>query len=76
MKKNFILLMVAILVQTACFANDYFGYGVEIKKQDNNLIIENVIKNTKAEQSGVKTGQKIISINGKKIEKLKQIMYN
>lgn len=52
-------------------AND-FGFGIELIKKDNDLLIQNVIPNSIADQNGLKAGQKILKFNGKSINKLKE----
>lgn len=43
----------------------YLGISVEIK--DKNIVIKEVVKNSPAENFGLKVGDKILSINGKKV---------
>lgn len=69
MRKSLMVLLMLFVIQITCFADD-LGYGIKILKQDDSLIIEDVLKNSKADKAGLKAGQKIISINGKKAKKI------
>lgn len=49
-----------------------FGAAISIDS-DNKVYISKVLKNTPAERSGLKNGDVILEINGKKIETLKMV---
>lgn len=70
MKKLVFLLLILFSIQMTSFASDYWGYGIEIKKQNEKYIIDNVLENSKADEIGIKNGMNIVKINGKKIEKI------
>ncbi|MBD5401768.1 PDZ domain-containing protein [bacterium] len=70
MKKILTILLLLASVSTVYAANN-FGYGIQLSKNENDLVIKNIIPNSLAEKIGLKPGQKIIKLNGKKIQKLK-----
>ncbi len=43
------------------------GLGISIKSTDSSLIVMNVFKDTPAQKQGLKIGDRIVSINGKKV---------
>jgi len=69
--KRFLVILVLIASISAVYAANNYGYGIKLSKNENNLLIENIIPNSEAEKTGLKVGQKIIKFNGKKIEKIK-----
>ena len=70
MKKLLTIIVLLASISTVYAANN-FGYGIQLSKNENDLLIENIIPNSLAEKMGLKPGQKIIKLNGKKIQKLK-----
>lgn len=44
---------------------DYIGLGLELKSADGSLLIVDVIHDSPAERSGIKSGDKILSVNGR-----------
>jgi carboxyl-terminal processing protease len=49
---------------------DYIGLGLELKSADGALLIVDVIHDSPAERSGIKSGDKILSVNGRSISEV------
>ncbi len=74
MKKALVFLILFLSIHLNCFAEDYFGYGIEIEKQNDDIVLKKVMKNSKADKLGLKDGLKIINLNGKKPQKISDEM--
>jgi len=70
MKKFVAVALLSALTFMPVLAND-FGFGINFTKNDDVLLIQDVIPNSLAEKSGLKAGQKVLKFNGKAINKLK-----
>ena len=73
MKKSKIIITALIVAigLTPVFAND-FGFGIELTKEDNGLIVQDVIPNSLVQKSGITKGLRITKINGKDANKINE----
>ena len=70
MKKIISILFTVVIMQMYVVAYANTGYGIELTKDENNIVINSIIKNSQADRAGIRKGQKIISLNGKQANKL------
>ena len=70
MKKIISILFTVVIMQMYVVAYANTGYGIELTKDENNIVISSIIKNSQADKAGIKEGQKITSLNGKQANKL------
>lgn len=62
---NLFILFLALIISNSAFAEDEFGYGIELIKQSGSIFVNDVIINSNADKAGLFKSNVIVSINGK-----------